>query len=141
MNAQDIREILKMRTIAVVGCSPKSERPSHYVAEYLKGAGYKIIPVNPGHEEILGVKCYPNLLEIPEPVDVVDIFRRSEQVYPIVADAIKIKAKAVWMQDGVQHDGAAQKAREAGLLVVENDCLMRQHNRMSRMPRKPTTTC
>ena len=82
--------ILSLKTIAVVGCSPKPERPSHGVARYLQVAGYKIIPVNPGHERILGEKCYPNLSEIPEKVDVVDIFRRSEEVLPVVKEAIKI---------------------------------------------------
>src|SRR3989338_3450605 len=124
-----IQEILGYRTIAVVGCSPKEERPSHSVARYLQAAGYKIIPVNPGHAEILGEKCYPNLLEIPEKVDVVDIFRRSEEVLPIVKDAVKIGAKAVWMQDGVEHPAAKGLAEKAGLKVVMNDCMLRQHRR------------
>ena len=141
MKDGDIREILNMKVIAVVGCSPKEDRPSHAVADYLRSAGYSVIPVNPGCARILGEKCYPNLLEIPEKVDVVNIFRRSEHVYPIVQDAIKIKAKAVWMQDGVEHELAAETARRAGLKVVMNDCIMREHHRRGGPFRKTITTC
>src|SRR3989338_1126580 len=141
MNQETIREILGYKTIAIVGCSPNPERPSHYAAQYLKNAGYKVIPVNPGYPEILGEKCYPNLLEISERVELVDIFRRSEHVFPIVQDAIKIKAKAVWMQDGVEHPASAQKAMEAGLKVVMNDCLMREHKRLGGSFRRTITTC
>jgi uncharacterized protein len=136
-----VQKILNMKTIAVVGCSPKPERASHYVAEYMRNAGYKIIPVNPGFPEILGEKCYPNLSAIPEKVDVVNLFRKSEEVYPFVQDAIKIGAKAIWMQDGVEHEGAAAKAKEAGLLVVQNDCLMRQHRNHGGPFHKTITTC
>lgn len=138
---KEIQEILGYRTIAVVGCSPKEERPSHSVARYLQAAGYKIIPVNPGHEQILGEKCYPNLLEIPEKIDVVDIFRRSEEALPIVKDAVKIGAKAVWMQDGVEHPAAKELAEKAGLKVVMNDCILRQHRRWGGPFRKTITTC
>jgi predicted CoA-binding protein len=102
----------------VVGLSPDEGRPSHGVARYLKEHGYHIIPVNPGAKEILGEVCYPDLSSIPEPVETVDIFRRSETVPPIVEEAIKIKAKAVWLQEGVINEAAAKRAREAGLLVV-----------------------
>ena len=141
MDDKDIQDILNMKVIAVVGCSPKEERPSHYVAKYLQSVGYKIIPVNPGFTEILGEKCYPNLLEIPEEVDVVNVFRKSEDVFPIVQDAIKIHAKAVWMQDGVEHDLAAEKAVQAGLKVVMNNCLLREHQRRGGPFRKTITTC
>ncbi len=141
MDEATIREILAMKTIAVVGCSPKEERASHAVADYLQSVGYRVIPVNPGFAEILGEKCYPNLLQIPEKVDVVDIFRRPEHVYPIVQDAIKIKAKAVWMQDGIEHPLAALAALKAGLKVVMNDCLMREHHRHGGPFRKTITTC
>src|SRR5436309_2323778 len=97
----DIEELLKMHVVAVVGCSPKTSRPSHQIASYLMDAGYRVIPVNPGHDEILGEKCYPSLKDIPEPVDVVDVFRRSEHVPEIVAEAVSIKAKGIWLQDGV----------------------------------------
>jgi uncharacterized protein len=140
VNEQTILDILRMKTIAVVGCSPKPERASHYVAEYMMQQGYKVIPVNPGFQEILGEKCYPNLLAIPEKVDLVNIFRRPEEVFPIIQDAIKIKAKAIWMQDGIEHPLGAQKAIEAGLKVVQNDCLMREHRRRGGF-NKTVTTC
>ena len=128
MNDIDIiTKILKMKTIAVVGFSPKKERPSHYVSMYMKDNGYAVIPVNLGHKEIAGMTCYPNLESIPEQVDVVDIFRRSEFVLPIVDSAISMGAKAIWMQDHVFHEDAAQKAKDSGLLVIMNNCILRQH--------------
>ena len=136
-----IREILSHTTIAVVGGSPKRERDSNSVAAYLQMVGYKIIPVNPGFQEILGEKCYPNLSAIPGPVDVVDIFRRSEEVFPIVQEAVKIKAKAVWMQDGVQHEAGKELAEKAGLKVVMNDCILRRHRQFGGPFRKTITTC
>ena len=116
------------RTIAVVGLSPKESRPSNMVARYLIEAGHTIIPVNPGQEEILGLNCYPDLGSIPVPVDIVDIFRRSEDVPPIVAESIAIGAKAVWMQEGVIHAEAARTARAAGLLVVMDRCIKTVHH-------------
>ena len=113
--------------MAIVGLSANKERPSYVVGEYLKAHGYKIIPVNPGEKEILGEKSYPDLLSIPEKVDVVDIFRRSEEVPPIVRQAIKIGAKAVWMQEGVVNKEAAAEARQAGLQVVMDKCMRKQH--------------
>lgn len=128
MNEKEtIQKILKMKIIAVVGLSPKEIRPSYGVAKYLQNVGYTIIPVNPGHPEILGEKSYPSLRDIPVEVDIVDVFRRSEHVMPITEAAIEIGAKAIWFQDGVINAGAAQKAEEAGLLVVMNDCMLRQH--------------
>lgn len=128
MNEKEtIQKILKMKIIAVVGLSPKEIRPSYGVAKYLQNVGYKIIPVNPGHPEILGEKSYPSLRDIPFKVDVVDVFRKPEHVMPITEAAIEIGAKAIWFQDGVINAGAAQKAEEAGLLVVMNDCMLRQH--------------
>ncbi len=113
------QEILKSsRVVAVVGLSPNPDRPSYRVASYLKEHGYKIIPVNPQVTEVLGEKAYPNLSSIPEAVDVVDIFRRSEEVPTIVEEAIKIKAKAVWMQEGITNEFAATSAQQAGLRVV-----------------------
>jgi predicted CoA-binding protein len=122
-----IKKIFDLKTIAVVGMSPKPERPSHYVALYLKDNGYEIIPVNPGHDEIAGLKSYPSLIDIPVKVDVVDVFRRSEFVDPIAKDAIKIGAKALWLQDNVINLDAEKLARNAGLMVVMNDCMLRQH--------------
>jgi len=122
------KEILNSsQVIAAVGLSPRPDRPSYRVASYLKERGYRIIPVNPGAKEILGELCYPNLSSIPEPVDVVDIFRRSEEVPDIVEEAIKIGAKAVWMQEGVINKGAAAQAREAGLMVVMDKCMLKEH--------------
>ena len=124
---EDIQKIFELNTIAVVGMSPKPERPSHYVAMYLKENGYTIYPVNPGHREIAGLRCYPNLLEIPVDVDVVNVFRRPEHVGPIAKATIEISAKALWLQDGVINEESAQLAEEAGLMVVMNDCMLRQH--------------
>jgi predicted CoA-binding protein len=125
------REILTTsRTIAVVGLSDKPFRPSHEVAGYLKDEGYRIIPVNPHVTEVLGEKAYPGLRDIPEPVDVVDIFRRAEFVPAIVDDAIAIGAKVVWMQLGIVHEAAAARARAAGLRVVMNACLATTHDRL-----------
>lgn len=114
--------------LAVVGLSPKPERPSHYVSEYMKEHGYTIVPVNPGHSEILGERCFPSVADIPFPVDAVVVFRRPEEALTPILEAIAKKAKAVWLQDGVYHDEGERMAREAGLLVVSNDCLMRRHS-------------
>ena len=129
-NTQDIQKIFGMKSIAVVGMSPKPERPSHYVAMYLKENGYTIYPVNPGHKVIAGLRCYSNLLEIPVDVDVVDVFRRPEHVFPIAEATIEIGAKALWLQDGVINEEAARLAEEAGLMVVMNDCMLRQHQKL-----------
>jgi hypothetical protein len=117
-------------TIAVVGLSNKRFRPSYGVSEYMKRSGYRIIPVNPGHAEILGEKSYPDLESIPEPVDIVNIFRRSECVPEIVDAAIRIGAKAIWMQEGVVDERAAAKARAAGLAVVMDRCVLKEHRRL-----------
>jgi hypothetical protein len=124
---ETIDQILNFHTIAVVGLSPKPERPSHDVARYMQKMGYKIIPVNPGHNEILGEICYPSLDKIPVDVDTVVVFRRPEFVMPVTEMAITIKTKSLWLQDGVNHPEAARKAEEAGLLVVMDDCIKRQH--------------
>ena len=120
------------RTVAIVGLSPDPNRPSHRVASYLAGNGYKVIPVNPHAQEILGERSYPDLGSIPKRVEIVDIFRRSEEVMPIVDEAVKIGAKAVWMQEGVINEKAASKAREAGLLVVMNKCMFKEHQRLNK---------
>ncbi|HAZ07810.1 MAG TPA: CoA-binding protein [Elusimicrobia bacterium] len=126
--SQDVFDrIFALRTVAVVGCSPKPERPSHYVAAFLKEHGFRVIPVNPGHRDILGQRCYPKLGDIPEPVDVVDVFRRGEFVLPVIQEAIAIKAKALWLQDGITHPEGEALARQAGLLVVSNDCMLRRY--------------
>lgn len=108
-------------TIAVVGLSPNPERDSHRVSAYMQSQGYRIIPVNPTVDEVLGEKSYPDLPSVPEPIDMVDIFRRSELVMPVVEEAIQVGARYIWMQDGVVNEEAAEKAREAGIPVVMDD--------------------
>lgn len=124
---ETIDRILNFQTIAVVGLSPKPERVSYGVARYMQNAGYKIIPVNPGHDKILDETCYPSLDKIPWKVDIVVIFRRPEFVMSVVDMAIAIKAESIWLQDGVYNPEAAHKAEDAGLLVVMDDCIKRQH--------------
>jgi predicted CoA-binding protein len=127
-NPEIIEKILKdFKIIAVVGLSDKPDRPSYRVAEYLQSQGYRIIPVNPRITEVLGEKSYPDLKSIPEAVDIVDVFRRSEDIPPIVDEAIEIGAKAVWMQEGIENAAAASKASENGLYVVMNRCMLKEH--------------
>jgi hypothetical protein len=127
-----IPELLKSsRMIAVVGLSNKRFRPSHGVAEYMQRNGYRIIPVNPFEQAVLGEKCYPDLESVPERVDIVDIFRRAEFVPAIVEAAIRIGARAVWMQEGVVHEEAAERARGAGLVVVMDRCILKDHRRVA----------
>jgi predicted CoA-binding protein len=126
-----LAEILKSsHTIAVVGLSSKRFRPSYGVAEYLQRAGYRIIPVNPEETEVLGEKSYPTLESVPEAIDIVDIFRRSEFVPEIVEAAVRKGAKVIWMQEDVIHEDAAQRAREAGLDVVMDRCILKDHRRL-----------
>lgn len=126
------REILqKYHTVAVVGLSSDDMRPSYSVAEYLKCAGYHIIAVNPDETEVLGEKAYPDLLSVPEPVEIVEIFRRSEDVPPHVDEAIAIGAKVIWMQLGIRNDDAAAQAEAAGLKVVMNRCPKIEYGRLS----------
>ena len=133
MREEDIKKILsEVKSIAVVGISPKEDRPSYIVAAYLKSKGYRIIPVRPDGEEILGEKVYHRLMEIPERVgvDVVDIFRKSEDVPPIVEEAIQRRVKVVWMQEGVVHQEAAERAEKAGLKVVMDRCMKKEHQKL-----------
>ena len=128
MNANPaIKQILAMQTIAVVGLSPKSERPSNGVARYLMDQGYTIIPVNPGHDTILGLRAYPSLKAIPGPVDVVDVFRRAEFTVSVAEDAVAIGARAFWLQLGIINDEAVKIAEQGGLLAVQNRCLKIEH--------------
>jgi predicted CoA-binding protein len=125
---EEIKAILQdYHVVAVVGLSPKPERPSFQVAQYLKEHGYRIVPVNPGQKEILGEKCYPSLKDIPFPIEVVDIFRNVEAIPGIVDEAIAIGAKVVWMQLGLAEPASARKAREAGLKVVMDRCMKIDH--------------
>ncbi len=123
----DIEKVLSQyRTVAIVGASPDPQRPSYRVAQFLKKEGYCIIPVTPKAERILDETAYPDLASVPVPVEVVDIFRRSEEVPPVVEEAIAIGAKAVWMQEGVVNEDAAAKARKAGLKVVMDHCMRKE---------------
>ena len=127
---QGIPELLRnSRTIAVVGLSSRRMRPSYGVSQYMQRAGYRIIPVNPQETEVLGEKSYARLEDIPEHVDIVDVFRRSEYVPDIVESAIRIGADAVWLQEGVIHEEAAGRARNAGLFVVQDRCILKDHRR------------
>lgn len=129
MSVEDI--LRRYRTVAVVGASTDETKAAYRVVRYLKEHGYRVIPVNPGESEVLGEKSYPDLRSIPEPVEVVDVFRREEHVPEVVADAIEIGAKVVWMQEGIVHEAAARTAREAGLEVVMDRCMMTEHKCMT----------
>ena len=127
----DTKELLRTaKTIAVVGLTNNTMRPSYGVSEYMQSAGYKIIPVNPKGEEVLGEKGYTRLEDIPEPVDIVNVFRRSEFVPEVVESAIGIKAKAVWMQEEVIHEAAGERARGEGLAVLMDICILKEHRRL-----------
>ena len=133
MNDQQMKSLLKeIKSIAIVGLSPKENRPSNEVARYLMAAGYHVIPVNPGQSEILGLPCFPDLISIGEPVDLVDIFRRSGDTPPIVAEALKLspKPKAVWLQLGIENSEAASMAEKAGVPMVMNLCTKIEHRRL-----------
>jgi predicted CoA-binding protein len=128
--ADTILELLKKyKTIAVVGLSSNPKRPSFGVTEYMQGAGYRIIPVNPNETEVLGEKSYARLEDVPEKIDIVNVFRRAEDVPPVVESAIRIGAKVVWMQQGIENQEAAEKARAAGLVVIEDACILVEHRR------------
>jgi predicted CoA-binding protein len=122
----------KYRRVAIVGLSPDPSRPSHKVARYLAGQGYEVIPVNPHAREIPGKTRYPDLSTVPDPIEIVDIFRSPEAVLPVVDEAVKIGAKVVWMQEGVVNDQAASRARDVGLLVVMDKCMFKEHQRLGR---------
>jgi predicted CoA-binding protein len=125
-----ILEVLKKyKTIAVVGLSSDPMRPSHGVTEYMQSVGYRIIPVNPNEREVLGEKSYERLEDVPEKIEIVDIFRRAEEVAGVVESAIRVGAKVVWMQSGIENEAAAEKARAAGLVVVEDACILVEHRR------------
>ena len=129
MTSDAIRELLESsKVIAVVGLSGRTSRPSYGVSRYMQSAGYRIIPVNPAETQILGERCYARLEEIPERVDIVNIFRRPEAVPQIVESAVRIGARAIWMQEGVVNEAAAARAREAGLIVVMDRCIFRDHH-------------
>jgi predicted CoA-binding protein len=128
---KEIKELLQTtKVIAVVGLSADEDKPSNGVARYLKKKGFKIIPVNPGQETILGEKSYKSLSEIPEPVDVVDIFMRSEKVLPFVEEATRLKPKAIWLQLGIKNDAAKETAENNGIMFVQDKCVKIEHQRL-----------
>ncbi|HEX7208699.1 MAG TPA: CoA-binding protein [Nitrososphaeraceae archaeon] len=130
-SASEIRKILEQKNIAVVGMSKNEGKPAHFVPKYLIEHGYNVIPVNPTITEVLGRKSYPSIADIPDDVDVVDVFRRSEDVPPVVNDAINKKGiKVIWMQSGIYNEEAERKAKENGIDVVFNRCMMVEHNRL-----------
>jgi predicted CoA-binding protein len=130
-SASAIRKILEHKNIVVVGMSKNEGKPAHFVPKYLIEHGYNVIPVNPTITEVLGRKSYPSIADIPDDVDVVDIFRRSEDVPPVVNDAMKKKGiKVIWMQSGIYNEEAERKAKENGIDVVFNRCMMVEHNRL-----------
>ena len=127
----EARILRKYRTVAVVGISSDEGRPSHRAARYLKEHGYRIIPVNPREREVLGERCYPDLCSVPEQIEVVDVFRRPRFLPRVVAEAMYAGAKAVWMQEGIVHEAAARRAREAGMEVVMDRCMVKEHKKLS----------
>jgi hypothetical protein len=127
----EMEELLKTaHVIAIVGLSPEEGKTSNSVAKYLKGKGYRIIPVNPGHDEILGEKAYKSLLDIPEKVDIVDVFMRAEKVLPFVEEALKLHPKAIWLQLGIRNDDARQLVEKTDIGYVEDKCLKQEHSRL-----------
>ncbi len=127
-----IEKVLRTaKTVAVVGLSPKQDRPSNMVARYLMQVGYKVIPVNPGQSSILGCTCYPDISSIPEDIDIVNIFRKSEQVPPIVEEAVSKGCKTIWMQLGIISEEAAKLAQSAGITVIMDRCIKIEHQKIS----------
>jgi predicted CoA-binding protein len=128
--AERITHLLRTaRTVAVVGLTDSPSRPSYGVSSYMQSQGYRIIPVNPNISESLGVMAYPTLLEVPDKIEIVNIFRRPDAVPEIVDQAIQLKVPAIWMQEGVVHETAAEKARQQGIFVVMNKCILKEHRR------------
>ena len=129
---EQIRDILSLNKVAVVGMSKNSSKAAHYVPKYLFENGYDVTPVNPNADEILGKKCYNSVSEIDEPMDIIDIFRPSDQVLPVIRDAIKKKPKVIWLQEGIHNSEAEELARQSGIKVVFNRCMLAEHQRLLR---------
>jgi predicted CoA-binding protein len=130
-SASDIQKILGLKNIAVVGMSKNEEKPAHFVPKYLIDHGYNVIPVNPTISEVLGRKCYSSIADVPEDIDIVEVFRRSEDVPPVVNDAVKKTGiKVIWMQSGIYNEEAEKEAKENGMDVVFNRCMMVEHSRL-----------
>ncbi len=128
---QQIREILLLNKVAVVGMSKHSSKAAHYVPKYLAENGYDITPVNPTTDKILGKKCYDSISEIPEDIDIVDVFRPSDQVLSVIQEAIKKKPKVIWLQEGIHNVKAEKLARQVGIKVIFNRCMLAEHRRLS----------
>lgn len=126
----EIRKIYSMKNIAVVGMSKNPDKAAHYVPKYLLDQGFNIIPVNPTTSEILGKKCYSSLSDIPDRVDIVDVFRPSDQVMPVVEESVKIKPKVIWLQEGIHNSEAEEVAHKAGIDIVYNRCMLAEHQRL-----------
>ncbi len=126
----EIRQILSLKNIAVVGMSKHPEKAAHFVPKYLTEQGYNIIPINPTADKILDRKCYSNVTEIDQPIDIVDVFRPSDQVLPFVEEAIKMKPKIIWLQEGIHNSEAEELARNQGIKVVFNRCMLAEHRRL-----------
>lgn len=129
-NDDQLRKIYSLKNIAVVGMSKNPDKAAHYVPKYLHEQGYDIVPVNPTATEILGKKCYSNLLDIPITIDIVDVFRPSEEVRPVIEEAIKLKPKVIWLQEGIHNQEAEDLARQVGIDVVFNRCMLAEHQRL-----------
>ncbi len=127
---EQIRDILSLKKVAVIGMSRHSSKAAHYVPKFLSDNGYDVIPVNPTAEEILGKKCYDSVSEIDEDIDIVDIFRPSDQVLPVIQEAIKKKPKVIWLQEGIHNSEAEELARKEGIKVVYNRCMLAEHQRL-----------
>ena len=127
---EQIRKFYSLKNIAVVGMSKNPEKAAYYVPKYLADKGYNIIPINPTADEILGKKCYQKINEVDEPIDIVDVFRPSDQVMPVVEEAIKKKPKVIWLQEGIHNQEAEDLARKAGIEVVFNRCMLAEHERL-----------
>ena len=126
----EIKQIFSLKNVAVIGMSKNQEKAAHYVPKYLSQNGYNIMPVNPTANEILDKKCYPSVEDIPEPIDIVDVFRPSDQVLPVVQQAIKMKPKVIWLQEGIHNAEAEELARKEGIKVVFNRCMLSEHQRL-----------
>ena len=126
----EIKQIFSLKNVAVIGMSKNQEKAAHFVPKYLSQNGYNIMPVNPTADEILDKKCYPSVEDIPEPIDIVDVFRPSDQVLPVVQQAIKMKPKVIWLQEGIHNAEAEELARQEGIKVVFNRCMLAEHQRL-----------
>ncbi|HSB50925.1 MAG TPA: CoA-binding protein [Nitrosopumilaceae archaeon] len=126
----EIKQIFSLKNVAVIGMSKNPEKAAHYVPKYLSEQGYNIMPINPTTNEILNKKSYPSITEVDQPIDIVDVFRPSDQVLPVVKEAIKIKPKVIWLQEGIHNEEAEELARKEGIKVVFNRCMLAEHQRL-----------